>query len=77
MQGVHTYILETNLVSRVCSVAAIPRLLYMVHITLSSILNSFVLLQGYFLKYMCCAQYSCFLYFLDFVPSWYTVQVFS
>jgi hypothetical protein len=45
MQGIHTYIPETNHVSRVYSVAAIPCILLMVHITLSSILNSFVLLH--------------------------------
>jgi hypothetical protein len=44
-QGIHTYIPETNHVSRVHSVAAILRVLLMVHITLSSILNSFVLLH--------------------------------
>jgi hypothetical protein len=45
MRDIHTYIPETNHVSRACSVAAIPRLLFEVHITLSSILDSFVLLQ--------------------------------
>jgi hypothetical protein len=45
MQGIHTYIPETNHVSRVHSVAATLRVLLMVHITLSSILNSFVLLH--------------------------------
>jgi hypothetical protein len=45
MQGIHTYIPETSHVSRVYSVAAILRVLLMVHITLSSILNSFVLLH--------------------------------
>jgi hypothetical protein len=45
MQGIRTYIPETNHVSRVYSVAAILRVLFMVHIALSSILNSFVLLH--------------------------------
>jgi hypothetical protein len=45
MQGIDTYIPETNHVSRVYSVAAILRVLLMVHITLSSILKSFVLLH--------------------------------
>jgi hypothetical protein len=40
MQGIHTYIPETNHVSRVHSVAAIPHVLFMVHIALSAILNS-------------------------------------
>jgi Flp pilus assembly protein TadB len=44
-QGIHTYIPETNHVSRVYSVAATLRVLLMVHITLSSLLNSFVLLH--------------------------------
>jgi hypothetical protein len=42
-KGIHTYIPETNHVSRVHSAAAIPRVLLMVHIALSAILNSFVL----------------------------------
>jgi hypothetical protein len=45
MQGIYTYIPETNHVSRVYSVAAILRVLLMVHIMLSSILNSFVRLH--------------------------------
>jgi hypothetical protein len=39
MQGIHTYITETNHVSRVHSVAAILRVLLMVHPALSSISN--------------------------------------
>jgi hypothetical protein len=38
MQGIHTYIPETNHVSRVYSVEAILRLLFVVHITLSPII---------------------------------------
>jgi hypothetical protein len=34
MQGIHTYVPETNHVSRVYSVAGIPRVLLMVHIAL-------------------------------------------
>jgi hypothetical protein len=45
MQGIHTYIPETNHVSRVHSAAAILRVLLMVHITLSAILNPSVLLH--------------------------------
>jgi hypothetical protein len=45
MQGIHTYIPETNHVSSVYSAAAIPRVLLMVHTPLSSVLNSFVLLH--------------------------------
>jgi hypothetical protein len=45
MQGIHTYIPDTNYVSRVYSVAAILRVLLVVHTMLSAILNSFVLLH--------------------------------
>jgi hypothetical protein len=45
MQGMYTYIPETNHVSRVYSVAAILRVLLVMHIALSSIFNSFVLLH--------------------------------
>jgi hypothetical protein len=45
MQGIHTYVSETNHVSRVYSVAAFLRFLLVVFITLSSILNSFMLLH--------------------------------
>jgi hypothetical protein len=45
MRGIHTYTPETNHVSRVHSAAAIPRVLLMVHIALSAILNSFVFLH--------------------------------
>jgi hypothetical protein len=45
MQGIHTYIPETDHVPRAYSVAATLRVLLMVHITLSSISNSFVLLN--------------------------------
>jgi hypothetical protein len=44
MQGIHIYIPETNHVSRVYTVAAIPRVLLMVHIKLSSILNALIVI---------------------------------
>jgi hypothetical protein len=44
-QGIHSYVPEKKHVSRVHSVAAIPRVLLMVHIALSAILNSAVLLH--------------------------------
>jgi hypothetical protein len=44
-QGIHTYVPETNHVSRVHSAAAIPHVLLMVHISLSAVLNSVVLLH--------------------------------
>jgi type IV secretory pathway VirB3-like protein len=77
MHDIHTYIPETKHVSRLYSVAGILRLLLMVHITLSSILNSLVLLQYHFPKYVRCAQSSCFLYFLDIVISRYAAQMLS
>jgi hypothetical protein len=45
MQGVHTYIPETNHFSRVYSVAGMLRVLLMVHIMLSPIVNFSVLLH--------------------------------
>jgi hypothetical protein len=45
VQGIHSYIPETNHVSTVHSAAAIPRVLLMVHIALSAVLNPFVLLH--------------------------------
>jgi hypothetical protein len=45
MQGIHTYIPARNHDSRVYSVATILRVLLMVHIALSSLLNSSVLLH--------------------------------
>jgi hypothetical protein len=44
-QGIHTYVPGTNHVSRVYIAAAILRVLLMVHIALSAILNYFVLLH--------------------------------
>jgi hypothetical protein len=51
MQCIHTYVPETNHVARAHSVAAIPRVLLMVHIALSAILNSSVLLLLLLLLY--------------------------
>jgi hypothetical protein len=47
-QGIHTYIPETNHVSREYSVAAILRVLLMVHIALSSILNFYYYYYYYY-----------------------------
>jgi hypothetical protein len=44
MQSIHTYTPETNHVSTAYSVAAILRVLLMVHITLSSVFNSLVII---------------------------------
>jgi hypothetical protein len=45
MKAIHTYVTETNHVSRVHSAAATLHVLLMVHIALSAILNSAVLLH--------------------------------
>ena len=71
MQGVYTYIPETNYVPREYSVAAILLLLFTVLISLVSVLNLW-----YFPKYVCSAQYGCFLEFLNFVLSWYVARVY-
>jgi hypothetical protein len=44
---------------------------------LSAILNSSVLLHYHFPRCVCCAQYSCFLQFLNIVLSRYAAEVFS
>jgi Ca2+/Na+ antiporter len=56
MQGIYTYIPETNHVPREYSVAAILLLLFMVLISLVSALTQLYL-------YVSCAQYGCFLYY--------------
>ena len=61
MQGIYTYIPETNYVPREYSVAAILLLLFMVFILLVSVLKSIVFLHQYFPKYVCSAQYGYFL----------------
>ena len=77
MQSIYTYISETNDVHREYSVAAILLLLFMVLISLVPVLNLLYFYISYFLKYVCGAQYGCFLSFLDFVFSWYVAHVFS
>jgi hypothetical protein len=60
-QGIHSYMPETNHVSRVHSVAATLHVLLMVHIALSSILKSFVLLHYYYYYYY--YYYYCYYYY--------------
>jgi hypothetical protein len=67
IQGIYAHIRETNYVPREYSVAAILLLLFMVLLLLVSVLKSIVLLHYHFPKYVCSAQYSCFLEFLDFI----------
>ena len=74
MQGIYTYIPETNYVPREYSVAAILLLLFMVLIPLVSVLN---LLYFYICTFRSmCAQYGCFLEFLNFMFPWYVAHVF-
>jgi len=61
MQGIYTYIPEKNYVPREYSVAAILLLLFMVLISLVLVLNILYFLHEYFPKYVCSAQYGCFL----------------
>ena len=61
MQGIYTYIPETNYVPREYSVAAILFLLFMVFISLVSVLNVLYFYVSTFPKYVCSAQYGCFL----------------
>jgi len=72
MQGICTHIPQTNYVPREYSVSAILLLLLMVLISLVSVLNLL-----YFPKYVCSAQYGCFLEFLDFMFTRYVAHVFS
>jgi len=62
MQGIHTYIPETNYVPREHSVAAILLLLFIKLISLVLVLNLlYFYISIYFPKYVCSAQYGCFL----------------
>ena len=56
LQGIYTHIPETNYVPREYGVAVILLLLFMVLISLVSVLNLL-----YFPKYVCSAQYGCVL----------------
>ena len=61
MQGVYTYIPETNYVPREYNVAAILLSLFMVLISLVSVLNLLYFYISYFPKCVCSAQNGCFL----------------
>jgi hypothetical protein len=67
MLGIYNYIPEPNHVSRACSVAAIPLSQLMAHLLLFPHLKCIAVLHQYFPQYVCGAQYSSFLYFLDLV----------
>jgi hypothetical protein len=61
MQGIYTYIPETNHVCREYSVAAILYLLFILNITLFPNFKSVALLHENFPNSVCSAQYGCFL----------------
>ena len=76
MQGSHTHIPETNHVPRGYIFAAILSLLFMVPLCLVPALVLFFYVSTS-PKYVCSAQYGCFLYFLNVMVSWYVAHVFS
>ena len=62
MQGIYTYIPETNCVPREYSVTAILLLLFMVLISLVAVLNIlYFYISTFWRQYVCSAQYGCFL----------------
>jgi hypothetical protein len=61
MQGIYTYIPETNHVPKEYNVAAILSLLFMVPISLAPVLALMYFFHQHFPKYVCSAQYSSFL----------------
>jgi len=75
VQGIYSYIPETNYVSGVYNVAAILWLQFMVHVMLLLMLN--VLLLWYFPKYMRKARYCICLWFLYVVLSHCVARAFS
>jgi hypothetical protein len=60
MQGIYNYVLETNHVSRVYSVAAILHLQLMLHVMFFPTLNVLYFRISTFLKRECSGQYGCF-----------------
>ena len=61
MQGIYTYIPETDHVPREYRVVAILWLLFMVPISLVPALALLYFLRQHFPMYVCSAQYGCFL----------------
>ena len=61
MKGIYTYIPETNHVPREYSVSAILSLLFMVATSLVPALALLYFYVKHFPKYVCSAQYGCFL----------------
>jgi len=68
MQGIYTYIPETNYVPRECSVAAILLLLFMVLISLVSVLN---LLYFYISNFQSMCAVPNMAVFCSFLTSWF------
>jgi hypothetical protein len=73
MQGIYTYIPETNHVPKEYSVAAILSLPFMVPIITSSCVGSNVLLHHHFPKYVCSAQYGIIIIIIIIIIIWYLV----
>jgi len=77
MQGIYTYIPETKYVPREFSVAPILLLLFMVLISLVSVLNLLYFYISTFRSMCAVPNMAVSLEFLDFVLSWYTAHIFS
>jgi hypothetical protein len=62
MQGIYNYIPETNHVSRMYSAAAVLYLQFVEYVILFCMSNIFCTFLNYYLpKYVCSAQYDCFI----------------
>ena len=77
MLGIYTYIPETNYVPREYSVAANLLLLFMVLISLVSVLNLLYFYISTFRSVCAVPNMAVFCKFLDFMISWYVAHVFS
>jgi len=77
MQGIYTYIPETNCVPREYSIAALLLLLFMVLISLVSVLNLLYFYISTFRSMCAVPNIAFFLQFLDFMVSWYVAHIFS
>ena len=76
MQGIYTYIPQTNYVPREYSVTAVLLLLFMVLISLVSVLNLLYFYISTFRNMFAVPNMAVFLEFLDFMFSWYVAHVF-
>jgi hypothetical protein len=64
-KGIYNYISETTHVSRICSVAAVPSLQFVLHVMLFLMLNTFVLLHQCLPKYL---RVQCPIWLFSVVP---------